>query len=64
MNAESVSPALVEQFTELNEYFLEVAQQDPISAILLAVGNLLIVVPVVVAVYLLAGAAVDLVTRS
>lgn len=64
MNAESVSPALVEQFTELNEYFLEVAQQDPISAVLLAVGNLLIVVPVVVAVYLLAGAAVDLVTRS
>ena len=64
MNPVSVSPALIEQFTEMNEYFLEVAQQDPVSAILLAMGNLLIVIPVVIAVYLLGGAAIDLVTRD
>lgn len=64
MNAEPVSPALLEQFTQMNEYFLDVAQHDPVSAVLLVIGNLLIVGPVVVAVYLLGGAAIDLVTRN
>ncbi len=55
---------LVEQFSEMNDYFMTVAAADGLAAVLLAVGTLLIAGSVAVMGYLTAGAAVDLVTRN
>lgn len=52
----------VTDLTAAGEYFAEVAATDPLSALLLVIGNLLIVFSVGVLGYLALGAFVDAVT--
>jgi hypothetical protein len=55
---------LVDDLVELTRLFTEVAMRDPISALLLAVGTILVAVSVAVLAYLGAGALVDLLTED
>ena len=60
----TVSPmnALVDQLTEMNEYFMDVAAGDGLAPLLLLVGTLLVFVSMAVFGVLTLGAVVDLVT--
>ncbi|WP_254864572.1 hypothetical protein [Halovivax gelatinilyticus] len=64
MNVVMPYNVLVDQLTEANDHFMDVAAGDLLAPVLLAAGTLLIAFSVAVMGYLLAGSAVDLVTRS
>lgn len=55
---------LLDDLVEMTRLLTEVALRDPVSAVLLAIGTLLVVFSVAVLGYLAAGALVDLVIED